>query len=127
AHDFSPLTEEAEQAYKRYLEGGADAAAYHNLSLLSERRGRLEEAVSYAELALALLPQKEDTLRLKEHLLQKIERQKQEAQRQQELAEKQRRQYENMIRTAPERWAKLDYYKRRILGTLAALNSFEGF
>jgi tetratricopeptide (TPR) repeat protein len=118
---------EAEQAYKRYLEGGASAAVYHNLALLSERRGRLEEALSYAEQALALEPKKEDTLSLKEHFLHKIEQQKQAEQRQKELAEQRKRQLENVILTAPERWAKVDYHKRRILGTLAALNTFEGF
>jgi tetratricopeptide (TPR) repeat protein len=127
AHNLSHLAVEAEQAYKRYLEGGAHVSAYHNLALLMERGGRLEDALAYAEQALALVPEKEDTLSLKERILRRIEQRKQDALRQQELAEQRQRQLENLIRTAPERWAKVDQYKRRILGTLAALNTFEGF
>ena len=103
AHDPYHLSGEAEQAYKRYLEGGASAAAYHNLALLAERGGRLEDALSFAEQALALVPNKEDTLSLKERFLRKIEQQKQEAQRQKGLAEQRQRQLENVILTAPER------------------------
>ncbi len=127
AHDLSSLAAEAEQAYKRYLEGGAHAGAFHNLALLVERAGHLEDALTYAEQALALQPEKADTLSLKERILRRIEQRKQDALRQQELAEQRQRQLENLIRTAPERWAKVDQYKRRILGTLAALNTFEGF
>ena len=127
AHNLSHLAAEAEQAYKRYLEGGAHVGAFHNLALLLEGGGRLEDALAYAEQALALQPGKEDTLSLKERLVRGIEQCKQHALRQQEQAEQRQRQLENLLRTAPERWAKVDYHKRRILGTLAALNSFEGF
>jgi tetratricopeptide (TPR) repeat protein len=121
------LATEAEQAYKCYLDGGVNVGALHNLALLVERGGRLEEALAYAEQALALQPEKEDTLTLKEHILRRIEQRRQDALRQQEQAAQRQRQLENLIRTAPERWAKVDQYKRRILGTLAALNTFEGF
>lgn len=127
AHDLPHLVQEAEQAYKRYLEGGVSAAAYHNLALLMERAGRLEDALAYADQALALQPEKEDTSSVKERILRRIEQRQQQALREQELAEQRQRQLENLIRTAPERWAKVDQYKRRILGTLAALNTFEGF
>jgi tetratricopeptide (TPR) repeat protein len=127
AHDMPQLATEAEQAYKCYLDGGVNVGALHNLALLVERGGRLEEALAYAEQALALQPEKEDTLTLKEHILRRIEQRRQDALRQQEQAAQRQRQLENLIRTAPERWAKVDQYKRRILGTLAALNTFEGF
>ncbi|MHB8600826.1 MAG: DUF2726 domain-containing protein [Ktedonobacteraceae bacterium] len=127
AHDVHHLAMEAEQAYRRYLEGGADVGAYHNLALLLEREGRLEDALAYTDQALALQPEKEDTLSLKESITRKVEQRKQHALRQQELVEQRQRQLENLIRTAPERWARVDQYKRRILGTLAALNTFEGF
>jgi len=127
AHDLPHMAAEAEQAYTRYLEGGAHVGAYHNLALLLERGGRLEDALAYAEQALALQPEKADILTLKERLVRGIEQRKQHALRQQEQAEQRQRQLENLLRTAPERWAKVDYHKRRILGTLAALNTFEGF
>ena len=127
AHDLLHLAAEAEQAYKRYLEGGASAGAYHNLALLVERAGRLEDALAYIEQALALQPEKEDTLSLKERILRRIEQRKQQALLQQEQAEQRQRELENLLRTAPERWANVDFRKRRILGTLAALNTFEGF
>lgn len=127
AHDLPQLAAEAEQAYKRYLEGGVNVGALHNLALLVERGGRLVEALAYAEQALALQPEKADTMSIKERILRRIEQRKQDVLRQQELAEQRQRQRENLIRTAPERWAKVDQYKRRILGTLAALKTFEGF
>jgi hypothetical protein len=104
-----------------------NVGALHNLALLVERGGRLEEALAYAEQALALQPEKEDTLSLKERIIGRIEQRKRDALRQQELAEQRQRELENLIHTAPERWTKVDHYKRRILGTLAALKTFEGF
>jgi len=127
AHDVPHLKEEAEQAYKRYLEGGANVGALHNLALLLESSGRLEEALAYAEQALALQPEKADTLSIKERIIGRIEQRKRDVLRQQEQAAQRQRELENLIRTAPERWTKVDQYKRRILGTLAALKTFEGF
>ena len=127
AHDVTHLAKEAEQAYKRYLEGGANVGALHNLALLLESSGRLEEALAYAEQALALQPEKADTLSIKERIIGRIEQRKRDALRQQEQAAQRQRELENLIRTAPERWTKVDQYKRRILGTLAALKTFEGF
>jgi tetratricopeptide (TPR) repeat protein len=127
AHNMPHLADEVERAYKRYLEGGVNVGALHNLALLVERGGRLEEALAYAEQALALQPGKEDTLSLKERILRRIEQRRQDALRQQEQAAQRQRELENLIHTAPERWTKVDQYKRRILGTLAALKTFEGF
>ena len=127
AQNVPHLAGEAEQAFKRYLEGGANVGALHNLALLLESRGRLDEALAYAEQALTLQQEKEDTLSLKERILCRIEQRRQDAIRQQEQELQRKRQLENLIRTAPERWTLVDYRKRRILGTLAALNTFEGF
>jgi tetratricopeptide (TPR) repeat protein len=127
AYDLPQLAAEAEQAYKRYLEGGVNVGALHNLALLVERGGRLEEALAYAEQALALQPEKADTMSIKERILRRIEQRRQDALRQQEQAAQRQRELENLIHTAPERWTMVDYRKRRILGTLAALKTFEGF
>ena len=41
--------------------------------------------------------------------------------------EQRKRQLEQVILIAPERWAKADYHERRSMGMLAALTRFEGF
>ena len=40
--------------------------------------------------------------------------------------EQRKRQLEQVILIAPERWAKADYHEHRSIGTLAALTCFEG-
>lgn len=122
------LLNQAEWGYKRYLDlGGTDCAVYHNLSVIYTNSGRHQEALSAIEHALTINPNDEDTRKLKERIEKRLADQVEEEQRQKELEERQRRQYENLIQTAPQRWAGLDYRKRQILGTLSALRSFGGF
>lgn len=97
------LSREAEQAYKRYLEDGEHHPSFHNLAVLYTNAGRYDEALSTIEQALRLEPKDEGSLQQKTLIERKIEQKKQEEQLGKEQAEKQQRQFENVIRTAPER------------------------
>jgi tetratricopeptide (TPR) repeat protein len=125
AHDIPALAKESEQAYRRHIEGGASAAACHNLSLLLAGQGRLDEALSLAEQATQLDPDDEKVRKHKAVVEQLIERKKQEEQKRQAQAEMQRRKQQDWIRTARDRWPRLIPYRKQILATLTVISGFE--
>ncbi|MDP7115185.1 MAG: VWA domain-containing protein [Myxococcota bacterium] len=85
--------EAAEQAFGRVLSLGADdkiaQRSYYNLGNTLYHQGRLEEAITAYEDALALDPDDEDALHNLEFVKQELGRREQECQRQQEQQEQQ--------------------------------------
>lgn len=118
---------EAEDAYKRLLEGGTNAKVYHRLAIIVGQDGRLEEALAYVDQALALQPEQSDFCQYKAQLSEKIEQQKQELIQKQQQDEQERRKQENFLRTARARWSQVDYFKRQLLATLTVISGFEGW
>jgi tetratricopeptide (TPR) repeat protein len=84
-HELEQL-DEAERAYRRYLELAPNSAsALHNLSLIIEEKGALQEALALSQKAAALSP--DDELIVKNsHRLTRIDTEHQQAQQKQEGA-----------------------------------------
>lgn len=77
-------TEEAEHAYRRYLELSPDSAsALHNLSLILEEKGNIQEALALSQKAATLAPDDELTVK-NAHRLAHIDAEHQQSQQKQE-------------------------------------------
>lgn len=105
----------AEASYRKYLETDPEnAPALHNLSIVLEARGMIEEAAAFSSRAATLAPTNEKMLRQRSALEAKVE--------EQHTLE---RRHEEFLRTAPERWPQLDKYKRQLLSTLTVISGFD--
>jgi tetratricopeptide (TPR) repeat protein len=110
-------TEEAATSYRKLLAREPNnASALHNLSLLLKVQGKYKDAADLATKAASLAPN--DTL-ITNNL----------ATLQRDLSSEQDKdgRKQNFLKTAPNRWSTLDWYKRRILATLTAISGFKGW
>jgi tetratricopeptide (TPR) repeat protein len=110
-------TDEAEKAYRQYLERWSDApAVLHNLACLLKDKGLLQDALEFSDEAVLLDPDNELHSRINDEIRQDLE--------QQQIEQRKR---EDFLKTAPERWPQLDGYKRKLLATLTVIDSFDNW
>lgn len=117
AHHCLGHKQEAEAAYRRLLEiQGDNASALHNLSLLVHDSGRIEEALSLSEKAASLSGDDKNIAGWHGKLQARKADQDRKAQQQ-----------EDFLRTAVQRWPKLDRYKRQLVCTLSLISGWQNF
>lgn len=105
----------AEAAYRDILrQCPDDSSALHNLSLIVERKGSKDEAFALAERAVAISPDNDKKVKRLAEL---------KGQRQEE--EERRQRHEDWLRTAVQRWPKLNYYQRQLLCTLSLISRYD--
>ena len=107
-------SKEAEDGYRALLAISPDqASSLHNLSLLINDRGEIEEALSLSEKAASLSPGQDSITNWHGELRQRRAEE-----------EREERSRENFLLTAVQRWPKLDYYKRQLLCTLSLISGW---
>jgi tetratricopeptide (TPR) repeat protein len=117
AHHCLDHKQEAEAAYRRLLAvQGDNASALHNLSLLVHDSGRIEEALSLSEKAASLSRDNKSIVGWHGKLQARKAEQDRETQ-----------QREDFLRTAVQRWPRLDYFKRQLVCTLSLISGWQGF
>jgi len=105
----------AETAYRELLQScPRDSSALHNLSLIMAQKGAKEEAFALSEQAAAISPN--DEIVTKRHAQLKSQREEEERERQL---------HEDWLKTAPQRWPKLNYYQRQLLCTLSLISRYD--
>jgi Flp pilus assembly protein TadD len=116
AHHCRGNSQEAESGYRHLLElNPKDSAALHNLSLLLNERGELEEAVLLSQKAAELSPD-----------IANIKNWHSKLQSRKEAQDEAKRRHEDFLRTAVLRWPKLDYYKRQLACALSLISGYKG-
>ena len=105
----------AEAAYRELLEMCPEnSSALHNLSLILAAEGDKEEAFALSEKAAALAPENENiTKRFTGLKDQQVEE------------ERERERREDFLKTAVQRWPKLDHYKRQLLCTISLISGWQ--
>jgi tetratricopeptide (TPR) repeat protein len=107
---------EAEDGYRRLLAiNPDDVSSLHNLSLLVHARGDIEGALTLSQKAASLSPSSGNITNWHSKL---------QSRKAEQDKEKERR--EDFLRTAVQRWPKLDYYKRQLVCTLSLISGWQG-
>lgn len=107
-HMRDALTE-AEQSYRRTIELHDSSSAHHNLGLILERQGRVEEAVAELERAFALTGDEPMYGKWIKRLREQLE---------------ESREQNEFVRTAPDRWPQVESPGRNVLAALVQVNEF---
>lgn len=109
--------ETAATLYREYLGHDPDSSAtLHNLSLAVQQLGNTGEAQALADRAAELAPDDELIVTRSQKLAEQEETRRRQAERQ-----------EDFLRTARDRWPKLDRYKRQLVAALTVVRSFDGW
>ncbi len=106
---------EAAEAYTKLVQQQPNnTSALHNLSLIRSDLGEFREAAALSAKTLELVPDDEQFAKNASRCQQLLDEQ---------LGKEQR--VDDFLRTAPQRWPQLDYYKRQLLSALTVITGFD--
>ncbi len=114
--------EDAANLYLRVLElDPNETAAINNLALIRQDQERFDDAFKLISRACEIAPEDERFKRNVASIERALQKYQEAVRRQQEDARRQ----DEFLRTAPERWPKLDQFKRQLLSALTVITNFD--
>lgn len=116
--------ERSEAAYNIYLRFNPNSSgALNNLANLLKRKGQVADAIKLYEQALKIEPGDKIALDNLANAKQQLQNEVARI----EAKKEEERKKTDFLKTAPERWDRVDYYKKKLLITLTKINSFNGY